>query len=772
MKGREHFVMILFRYAFIGLIAFFFLYGCSAVKPQTVTFCENRQCNTIKEIDSKQELLGKLSKLIKKNLNRNITLYETLPGKIVGGLETASYFEKGFSFYVQGGPMPGVATVKTIKFTDIVYIDRENLEIKLRVSPRGTWNVTPLLFAEADAVISIKSTTEIRYESFYLLTWMVVGTSVWSHEWLIDYIDVDKGILGGYYAIKGGGPLTLGGGKGYVQLSFRQIETEEPSGVIVAGTPPPDTKTVEPVQELPPELVFKVVMKDSSGDNIFKGGEDVSLKVEVENRGKGEAKDVNVFLSGKDDVVHYLGERRIIGNVKSGEKKTTEFKAVLPLQISDDAGELRINIQEKRGFSPAETKILKIATKPGLVREKVEIISAVPKLTFSVQLKDQNNDRVLNGGEEISLRVEVENKGEATAKGVKVLLSGHPVLMKTFGTSMDLGDIGLGEKKLARFRAVLPAQIPSEQANLRITISESKGFSSSERRILQVAMRALEEKEIVEVLSEVDVDDIPPRVKGYVNNESYALVIGIGNYREKIIPEIKFATRDAEVTAKYFEHLSGIPKNNIKVLTDDKATKSDLEAYLEDWLQKRVTENSKVFIYYAGHGAPDPLGKDAYIVPYEGHPDFPSKLYPLSKMYDALNRLPAKEVIVMLDSCFSGAKGRSVTSEGARPLVISLGAPVLAGGKISVIAGSTGSQISSDFSRARHGLFTYFLLRGMRGEADTEKIGVVDLGSLFAYVRRNVSEKALVEFNRDQTPVFLPSESPGSKLKIPVSKTH
>jgi hypothetical protein len=764
--------MKLCRIFFVGLIGFGFLYGCAAVKPQTVTFCENRQCNTIKESDSKQELLGKVTKLIKKNLNKDITLYETPPGKIVGGLETASYFEKGFSFYVQGGPMPGVATVKTIKITDIVYIDRENLEIKLRVLPKGTWNVTPLLFAEADAVISIRSATEIRYESFYLLTWMIVGTSVWSHEWLIDYIDVDKGIFGGYYAVKGGGPLTLGGGKGYVQLSFGHAAPEKPSGEIVAVTPPLKTETNEPVKELPPELIFKVAMKDSSGDNIFKGGEEVSLKVEIENKGKGEAKSVQVILSGHDDIIRYMGDTRTLGNVKPGEKKTAEFKAVLPLQIAEEAGELKVRVREDRGYSPAEMKVLKVALKPGVVTEKVEVISAVPKLTYAVHLRDQNHDRVLNGGEEISLQVEVENNGEATAEGVQVLLSGHPVLIKAFGTSMNLGPLKVGEKKLARFKAVLPSSIPSEQANLRITVSESRGYSPSERRILQVAMRALEEKEVVEVLSEVDVDDIPPRVKDYVNNENYALVIGIGNYREKVIPEIKFATRDAEVTAKYFEHLSGIPKSNIKVLTDDKATKSDLEAYLEDWLQKRVTKDSKVFIYYAGHGAPDPMGKDAYIVPYEGHPDFPSKLYPLSKMYDALNRLPAKEVVVMLDSCFSGAKGRSVTSEGARPLFISLGTPVLARGKLSVIAGSTGSQISSDYLRTRHGLFTYFLLRGMRGEADKEKKGLVDLGSLFSYVKRNVSEKALLEFNREQTPVFLPLEASDSKFKIPVSKTH
>ncbi|MCX5835386.1 MAG: hypothetical protein NTX62_00115, partial [Deltaproteobacteria bacterium] len=125
---------------------------------------------------------------------------------------------------------------------------------------------------------------------------------------------------------------------------------------------------------------------------------------------------------------------------------------------------------------------------------------------------------------------------------------------------------------------------------------ESKGFAATERRVLQVAMRSVEVKEVIEVVSEIDVDDIPSRVKGYEKKEDFALLFGISNYREKIIPEVKYASRDAEVMAKYLEHLAGIPRSNIMILTNDKVTKSDLEAYMEDWLPRRVTKNSRVFV--------------------------------------------------------------------------------------------------------------------------------------------------------------------------------
>ena len=443
--------------------------------------------------------------------------------------------------------------------------------------------------------------------------------------------------------------------------------------------------------------------------------------------------------------------------------------------MQQETADLKIEVVEGRGFSAAEAKTLKIAMKPGkaAVKETVEVISQLPQLVFSTQLKDQNGNRILESGEAIELRITIENKGDGPARDVQVLLSGSPSLVGYFGERQIIGDIAAGERKAAIFKTVLPERISTETASLRISVREGKGHSPSESRTLKVAMRAVEVKETVELISEVNVDDIPLKVKGYERKDNVALIIGISKYREKTIPEVKFAARDAEVMARYLENVGGIPRSNIKVLTDDKATKSDLEAHINDWIGRRVNGNSTVFVYYAGHGAPGPQGNEAFIVPYEGHPDFPSQLYPLPKMYEALNKLPAREVVVMLDSCFSGAKGRSITGEGTRPLVMSIENPVLTSGKLAVLAASSGGQMSSDYEKARHGLFTYYLLRGMRGEASQNSEGTVELGGLYQFVKKNVAETASLELNRDQTPVLLPAaQTDKSKLKVQVSRSR
>jgi hypothetical protein len=142
----------------------------------------------------------------------------------------------------------------------------------------------------------------------------------------------------------------------------------------------------------------------------------------------------------------------------------------------------------------------------------------------------------------------------------------------------------------------------------------------------------------------------------------------------------------------------------------------------------------------------------------------------LNELYTTLNKLPAKEIVVLLDSCFSCAAGRSVLAKGARPMVISIENPLLANGKIVVLAAATANQISSDYDKAQHGLFTHFLLAGLGGEADKDQDKVVTLGELFPYVRDQVVHTAVEELNREQTPVPLPGEDVlGQHLSMPLA---
>jgi len=244
-----------------------------------------------------------------------------------------------------------------------------------------------------------------------------------------------------------------------------------------------------------------------------------------------------------------------------------------------------------------------------------------------------------------------------------------------------------------------------------------------------------------------DVDELPVmQIKP--NKNAYAIVIGVENYRQ-MLPKADYADNDARIMAEYLTKVMGYPQENIVMLINDRALKSDLEKYLGKWLPNNVEKDSSVFIYYSGHGAPNPKTGDAFLVPYDGDPSFIEETgYPLKRLYAKLNRLQAKEIIVVLDSCFSGAGGRSVLAKGARPLVMNIDKQVFHSDRIAILSAAAGNQISSTYEEKGHGLFTYFFLKGI-------KDGNFELGTLYNYLKPQVERIARKTYNNEQTPQLI-----------------
>jgi hypothetical protein len=256
------------------------------------------------------------------------------------------------------------------------------------------------------------------------------------------------------------------------------------------------------------------------------------------------------------------------------------------------------------------------------------------------------------------------------------------------------------------------------------------------------------------LLRKSDVDDVRA-VKSKPNKNAYAIVIGIEQYRQKL-PKADFAVADAKMVTEYLTKLMGYPEENIVTLANEYATKSDFEKYFERWLLNNTDKDSSIFIYYSGHGAPDPKTGGAYLVPYDGDPSFIAETgYSLKRMYDALGKLPAKDIVVALDSCFSGAGGRSVIAKGARPLVINIQNNIVLSKNITVMAAASSDQFSSTYDEKGHGLFTYYMLKGIKDEDIIKQDGSLAINDLFVYLRSQVERVARRQYNNEQTPQLI-----------------
>ena len=255
------------------------------------------------------------------------------------------------------------------------------------------------------------------------------------------------------------------------------------------------------------------------------------------------------------------------------------------------------------------------------------------------------------------------------------------------------------------------------------------------------------------VAKDKPVEDIRiiPDFKLMPRPNDLAIIIGIENYQG--LPKSDYSKSDAGIMKDYLKAL-GFQERNIDFVTDEKATKSKIETAIEGWLPNKVKKDSRIIVYYSGHGAPEPKTGDAYIVPYDGDPNYLEITgYPLKRLYDKLGKLQVAEVIVLLDSCFSGAGGRSVLAKGARPLVMMADTSVLSS-NMAVLSATQGSQISTSSPEKGHGVFTYYFLKAL-------KDGKKTIAEIYEYIKPLVEDEAK-QLNVQQSPSISPD---AEKLK-------
>lgn len=237
-----------------------------------------------------------------------------------------------------------------------------------------------------------------------------------------------------------------------------------------------------------------------------------------------------------------------------------------------------------------------------------------------------------------------------------------------------------------------------------------------------------------------------PDFKASARPLDVAVVIGIEKYRA--LPRSDYSQGDALLVKNYLKAL-GFEDRNIALLTDDGATLSDIKKTLETWLPNRVRDRSRVIVYYSGHGAPEPVSGTAYIVPYDGDPNYLEDTgYSLKRLYERLGKLHAAEVIVLLDSCFSGAGGRSVLGQGVRPLVM-MKEPPLTSENIAVMSATQGAQISTSSAARGHGVFTYYFLKSL-------KDGKSGIAEIYRDIKPQVENEART-LNVQQSPSLNPA---------------
>ena len=232
-----------------------------------------------------------------------------------------------------------------------------------------------------------------------------------------------------------------------------------------------------------------------------------------------------------------------------------------------------------------------------------------------------------------------------------------------------------------------------------------------------------------------------------VLENAHALVIGIADYRRvrKLPPAIRNDARDIRnllIDPQY----CGYPPEQVQLLLDEQATADGIRAAFET-LAEATDADSTVAIYISGHGGRIESGPYAgeYLLPVDADPSSAQSLAQTAISGDeltaALRAIPARKVVVILDSCHAGGIGqpKDATAPVIKAGFSDAAYDALKEGRGRVIlASSRSDEYSWILPGAENSLFTHHLLAGLRGGIPGED-GLIRIFDLFEYLQPRVT---------------------------------
>lgn len=221
----------------------------------------------------------------------------------------------------------------------------------------------------------------------------------------------------------------------------------------------------------------------------------------------------------------------------------------------------------------------------------------------------------------------------------------------------------------------------------------------------------------------------------------WAVIIGVASYKH--MPVLRYTDDDAYRIYAHLKSPQGgaLPDEQIRILIDEDATRAKILLTMQEVFSKAGSEDL-LLLYFSGHGLQGaflPIDFDGY-----GNKLFHNEITAL------LDRSPAKYKVCIADACHSGSL-LTMRSSSINDILTDYYTTLASAKKgTALILSSKSEETSLESSEVRQGVFSHFLIRGMKGEADLNKNNLVTIEELFKYVYSEVRKYT----NNQQSPVI------------------
>ncbi len=239
------------------------------------------------------------------------------------------------------------------------------------------------------------------------------------------------------------------------------------------------------------------------------------------------------------------------------------------------------------------------------------------------------------------------------------------------------------------------------------------------------------------------------------NPDALALIIGVAEYSETPAQAI-YADKDAQLFADYAIEKLGVNPERVKTLVNDAADEKGMLLAVKRWLNRAAKQGqSDIYIFFAGHGLASDDGKNMYLLPYDGAPELLEDTAIMrDRLFADIAGTNPRSVTVFFDTCYSGQSRGNDMLVAARPVFIKAEKKMVPDG-FTVFTAAGGDETAKPLEEAKHGMFSYFLMKGMEGDADANQDKQITASELHAYIQQNVQQQS----GGSQTPELQGDES-------------
>lgn len=501
-----------------------------------------------------------------------------------------------------------------------------------------------------------------------------------------------------------------------------------------------------------------VTFSDTNKDGMLSGNESASIQFVLVNSGRGAGKQLKLhyFVEGNENEI--IVQPDSIGIMAADKEVLVNAKLIGKEKLRPGKSRITLVVMEPNGFD-ADPVQIEFNTK----------LFEPPMLEIADIVLSSVTGSRLKRGNPAALQVLVQNRGTGFAEEVQVAVDFPDNIYLDGPRQINVGSLTPGELKKLEFEFMPTTRYKNLEIPIKIRLAERLGKYGSQKMIVPLI-----DQPLANIQFSVPVDSLTKKtgapialrsavdIKIPVNSEThpnrYALVIGnedYAQYQPQLQREqnVAFARNDAMVFKEYLVKTLGVPEKNMFLLLD--ATRGQITRELERVSQlAKLSPQSELIFYYAGHGLPDFETRKGYIIPVDvSGINIKEGGISLASLYSKLASSGSSRITVFLDACFSGGGRGENGLLAARSVKIKPDGDLVDGNMI-VFAATNSDEMSLPLTTESHGLFTYFILRKLM---DTS--GKATMMELRDYLNSEVPKSSLVENGIKQSPQVLVSPS-------------